>query len=104
MLMPSTNFEQFAPLVAATLFAPAVIFLACSLAVLKLRAWRLSAFAFMAVCFGMLIHSAPDLLPFRAITILSNALMGFGGLLALQAVRSMKNYKAFRQYLSLIHI
>ena len=29
--MPSTNLEQFAPLVAATLFAPAVIFLAFSL-------------------------------------------------------------------------
>jgi DNA-binding winged helix-turn-helix (wHTH) protein len=98
MLMPSTNLEQFAPLVAATLFAPAVIFLAFSLTVLKLRAWRLSAVAFMAACFGMLIAITPDFAPFRPKMIAANALIGFGALLALQAVRSMKNYKAFRQY------
>ena len=91
MLMPSTNFEQFAPLVAATLFAPAVIFLAFSITVLKLRAWRLSAVAFMAACFGMLIAITPDFAPFRPKMIAANALIGFGALLALQAVRSMKN-------------
>ena len=96
--MSPTNFEQFAPLVAATLLAPAVIFLACSLTVLKLRAWQLSAFAFMAVCFGMLIAITPDFAPFRPKMIAANALIGFGGLLALQAVRSLKNYRAFRQY------
>lgn len=98
MLMSPTNFEQFAPLVAATLLAPSVIFLACSLTVLKLRAWRFSAIAFMAVCFGMLSTAVPDFLPFRAKTITSNALIGFGALLALQAARSLKNYKAFRRY------
>lgn len=98
MLMSPTNLEQFAPLVAATLLAPALIFLACSLTVLKLRAWRFSAIAFMAVCFGMLVVAMPDVLSFRAKTITSNALMGSGALLALQAVRSLKNYKAFRQY------
>ena len=96
--MSPTILEQFAPLVAATLLAPAIIFLACSLTVLKLRAWRLSAFAFMAVCFGMLIAAMPDFAPMRAKTITSNALIGSGALLALQAVRSIKNYKAFRQY------
>lgn len=96
--MSPTNFEQFAPLIAATLLAPAVIFLACSLTVLKLRAWRLSAFAFMAVCFGMLSVAMPDFLPLKAKTITSNAFIGFGGFLALQAVRSLKNYRAFRQY------
>ena len=98
MLMSPTNLEQFAPLVAAMLLAPAVMFLACSLTVLKLRAWRLSAFAFMAVCFGMLSAAMPDFLPFKIKTITSNALFGFGGFLALQAVRSLKNYQAFRQY------
>ena len=96
--MPATNLEQFAPLVASTLFAPAVIFLAFSLTLLKLRAWRLSAVAFMAACFGMLIAIIPDFAPFRAKMIAANALIGFGALLALQAVRSLKNYKEFRQY------
>ncbi len=40
----------------------------------------------------------PDFLPFKIKTITSNALFGFGGFLALQAVRSLKNYQAFRQY------
>ena len=96
--MSPTNFEQFAPLVAATLLAPAVIFLACSLTVLKLRAWQLSAFAFMAVCSGMLSAAMPDFLPLKAKTLTSNAFIGFDGFLALQAVRSLKNYRAFRQY------
>ena len=96
--MSPTILEQFAPLVAATLLAPAVIFLACSLTVLKLRAWRLAAFASMAVCFGMLLAAMPDFVPLRAQTITSNALIGFGALLTLQAVRSLKNYQAFRQY------
>jgi signal transduction histidine kinase len=94
--MTEATFTQFAALLAAALLIPSFIFLAYGVNHRNMPFWWTAAFAYLLIFCGSTLAALRNVLPDLAVSLLANALIGYGYFLCLRAVRKVKSCWRFR--------
>lgn len=89
--MTETLFIQFAALLAAAMFTPAVVFLANWMSHKSMKFWRVGALSYTALLFGLSFAALRNVLPELAAILISNGLIAVGYYLCLRSLRIMND-------------